>query len=169
MPAARNNVKTAIHNASDRIQEQVEKTETMAVAAVERVDEVFDKARATITDAQHMAMSAFEVAGEAGRRGWDGLKEINGVVTSHGKDAVADMMETGRKTFQVSSFGELVQLHTAYATRRINAGFEAAANLNQVAHSNVIALWTPIAETLGRSAETAVKAYEPAKKKARKA
>jgi hypothetical protein len=156
-------VKSVIENASQSLKATVDRTESAARATAEKIETAVGQARANYDQVQELAMNALEVAGAAGRTGWKGVQEINGAVAAHGRDLVTDMIETGRKSFAVRSFGELVQLHTEYAARRINAGFEFAGKVNTLAHQNTLAAMQPVVSTLAGSAEVLDEQVKPAK------
>ena len=161
-------VKSVIRQASGTLHGGIDKTESFALVATDRVEAVFGQARSGIENAQELGLTVANAVGVAGRTAFNGVKEINTTLAAHGKAALDDMVEVGQKSLGVTSLMDLVALHTEYATRRLNAGFEAANAVNSLAHANTVALWSPIADAL-RGAAVATDAALPKAAKAKTA
>ena len=157
------NFKSAIQTASGHVQFTVAKTETAAIAAVDRVEEAFKSAQSGFDGIKAAGVELVQFVDNAGRTTLGGAVAINSSLMSYGKDLVNDTIDVGRKTFETRSVQDAVTLHTAFAERRINAAFDAMAAINTLAQTNVLALWAPfasIANTLGAKTAPATTAIE---------
>ncbi len=158
-------VKSVIQSASGHAQAAIVSTEKSAVAAVEKAEGTISTLKTNFDGAKDFSMHLTEVVDHAGRTTLSGVAAINGSLMTYGKDLVADTIELGRKTIETRSLKDAVELHTAFAERRLAAMFQAAAAVNSLAQSNMMAMFGPFAslvKTAGGSADTTVKAAQKA-------
>jgi hypothetical protein len=141
-------VKSAIHTASANVQATVAKTETATVAAVERVEDAVKSVKGSFEGIKAFGGNAMEVVDNAGRTFVGGVVTMNSSIVNYGRDAVNDTIDVGRKTLEVKSLKDAVELHTAFAERRMNALFQTVAAVNAINHNNVMAMWSPLASKL---------------------
>ena len=151
-----NTFKSAIQNASGHAQATVAKTETAAVAAVDRVEDAFASVKSSFEGVKAFGSNLTEVVDNAGRTAMSGVVAMNGSLMTYGKDLITDTIDLGRKTIETRSLKDAVDLHTSFAERRIQAVFHTAAQINTLAQDNVMAMFTPFASmirTAGTSAD----------------
>ena len=151
-----NTFKSAIQNASGHAQATVVKTETAAVAAVERAEDMFASVASSFEGVKAFGSNLTEVVDNAGRTTISGAVAINGSLMSYGKDLIADTIDLGRKTIETRSLKDAVDLHASFAERRIQAVFHVAAQINTLAQDNVMAMFKPFASmvrNVGTSAD----------------
>jgi hypothetical protein len=153
MQAQDTGLKTVIKNVSTLVQETATKSEAAALEAVARVEATLADAQAKWNDAREIGGEVAGTLGHAGRTSLNSVAEYNGVLGRYGKEAVTDTIELGRKTFGVKSLKELVDLHIDYVTRRNQALFTSANELNAIAQSKTVAAWSPFGETVRRIVE----------------
>jgi hypothetical protein len=137
-------IKTAIHNASTKVQGTVVKTETAAVAAVERVEDAMASVKTNFDGVKAFSTNVMDVVDNAGRTVVGGAVTLQSSLVNFGKDVVNDTIEVGRKSFESKSVSDAVTLQAAFAERRINALFHTVAAVNAINHNNVIAMWGPL-------------------------
>jgi hypothetical protein len=138
-------VKAAIQNASQHAQSTVAKTEDAAVAAVARVEDAFASVKAGFESAKAVGAEFIDVVDTAGRATLGGVVSMNASLVNYGKDVVNDTIEVGKKSLEVKSVTDFVDLHTAFAERRINALFHTMGALNTIAQNNAMAMFSPFA------------------------
>jgi hypothetical protein len=152
-PNAPTNIKTAIHNASSNFQSTVSKTETAAVSMVDKVEDAMSSVKASakqnFESVKSVSSDIIEVVDNAGRTVVGGVVTLQSSIVNYGKDVVNDTIETGRKTLEVKSLSDAVQLQAEFAERRINALFQTVTAVNTINHNNVIAMWAPLASMIG--------------------
>ena len=162
--------KSAIQTASGHVQFTVAKTETAALAAVDRVEgaaqSVRQSAQAGFEGVKAVGTEFAGVIGNAGRTTLGGVAAINGSLMTYGKDLVTDTLDVGRKTIESRSLTDAVALQTAFAERRINALFHTVSAINSLAQTNVLAMWAPLATMLNKSGSAAAAEFEATKKAA---
>jgi hypothetical protein len=141
-------LKAAIAEAGDKVHAQVEQTETAAISMVDRVDGMVQSVTAGFGGVRLVGSEIIAVVDNAGRTVLGGAVAINGSLVNYGRDAVADTVDVGRKTFALRSVQDAVELHTAFAERRINAMFHTMGAVNSLAQTNVLAMWSPLAEMM---------------------
>ena len=141
-------IKSAIHNASASVQKSVGKGEAAAVNAVERATEAFEQVKASFEGVKAFGAEVLGVVDTAGRTAIGGVVAANNSLANYGKDVVTDTIEVGRKSFEVKSVTDLVDLHTSFAERRMNALFQTVAAINSIHQTNAMAMWTPFASML---------------------
>jgi hypothetical protein len=144
-PAKIETVKAAIQNASQHAQSTVAKTEEAAVAAVVRAEDMLASVKAGFASAKAVGAEMIDVVDNAGRATIGGVVTLNSSLVNYGKDVVNDTIEVGKKTLEVKSVADFVDLHTAYAERRINALFHTMGALNTIAQNNALAVFSPFA------------------------
>ena len=147
------NFKTAIHTASGHVQSTIAKTEQSALAAVDRVEDTVASVKSSLDNVKAIGSQLTDVVDNAGRATVSGVVALNGSIMNYGKELIADSIDVGRKTIETRSIKDAVELHTAFAERRIQALFHTAAQINTLAQDNVMAMWKPFA-TLVRTAGT---------------
>lgn len=145
MTDTQNTVKVAIQNASSHAQSTIAKTETAATAAVERVEDAMSSVKAGFETVKAFGGELVGVVDNVGRTVLGGAVAVNGSLVNYGRDVVNDTIEVGRKTFEAKSVTDVVNLHTAFAERRISAYFQTIGAINSLAQSNVMAMWSPFA------------------------
>jgi hypothetical protein len=141
-------ITSAIHNASASVQKSVAKTETAAVSAVERATEAFEQVKVGFDGVKAFGAEVLGVVDTAGRAAIGGVVAANSSLVNYGKDAVTDTIDVGRKSFEVTSVTDLVDLHASFAERRMNALFQTVTAINTIHQNNVMAMWTPFASML---------------------
>ena len=164
-----NNFKSAIQTASGHVQFTVAKTETAALAAVDRVEgaaqSVRQSAQVGFDSVKAVGAELVGVIDNAGRTTFGGVAAINGSLMTYGKDLVTDTLDVGRKTIESRSLTDAVALQTAFAERRINALFHTVSAINSLAQTNVLAMWGPLASMLNKSGNAAAE-FDASKKAA---
>jgi hypothetical protein len=158
------NIKSVIQNASTNLQSTVAKTETAAVSMVDRVDDALNSIKSNFNGVKTFGTDVMDVVDNAGRTVVGGVVTLQSSVVNYGKDVVNDTIEVGRKTLEVKSLPDAVQLHSAFAERRINALFQTVSAINAINHTNVMAMWSPLATMINTmTGQIADKAIDIAK------
>ncbi len=139
-------LKAAIETAGDKVHATVEQTETAAISMVERVESMMQSVTNGLGGVKAVGSDVVALVDNAGRTVIGGAVAINGSLVNYGRDALADTVDVGRKTFEIRSVKDAVELHTAFAERRINAMFHTVGAVNSLAQNNVLAMWAPFAE-----------------------
>jgi hypothetical protein len=142
------NIKSVIHNASITVQNTVASTETAAVSMVDRVEDTMNSVKLNFEGVKTFGTDVMDIVDNAGRTVVGGAVTLQSSLVNYGKDVVADTIEVGRKTFEVKSIPDAVQLHSAFAERRINALFHTVSAVNAINHTNVMAMWSPLASMI---------------------
>jgi hypothetical protein len=150
--------KTAIHALSQGVQDTVAKFEQAAVSAVERGETAFAGVKNGFEATKAVATEAASALDAAGRSALSGAVAAHQSLLSYGRDVLADSIETGRKTFEAKSVKDVIESHTAFAERRINAYFQTVGALNSLAQANAVAMWSPFAALLKTASGEAQKA-----------
>jgi hypothetical protein len=146
-------LRAAIRNASSIVQETASKSEAAAIDAVGRVEAALASAQATWNGAREFAGEVAQSLGHAGRTTYDGIMEYNGALGRYGKDALGDTIDVGRKTLQVKSLKEFLDLHADFVSRRSQAMFDTVNQLNAIAQLKTVTAWSPMGETLRKAGE----------------
>lgn len=146
-------VKSAIQKAATAAQSGIAKTETAAIAATDRIESGVETMKAQFEGAKAIGNELIDVVDNAGRTAIGSVVAINGSLVTYGREAINDTIDTGRKTFEVTSFKDAVDLHTAYTERRLKAMFNTMSALTSLAQTNTMAMWSPLADML-RAAST---------------
>jgi hypothetical protein len=139
-------LKAAIETAGEKVHATVEQTETAAISMVERAETMMQSMTAGFGGVKAVGTDMIAVVDNAGRTVLGGAVAINGSLVTYGRDALADTVDVGRKSFEVRSVQDAVELHTAFAERRINAMFHTMGAVNTLAQTNVLAMWAPFAD-----------------------
>jgi hypothetical protein len=158
-------IKAAVQNASGHVQSAIVSSEKSVVGAVERSADALASLKATFDGVKEFGTQLTEVVDHAGRTALSGAAAINGSLMNYGKDLVADAMDVSRKTIETRSLQDAVELHTAFAERRLSAIFQTAAAVNSLAQHNVMAVFGPFASLVKNatgSADTTVKSLQKA-------
>lgn len=153
------NVKAAIHKASSSMQTGVSKGEVAALAAAERMEEGMEAVKASIDGVKQFGNELMDVVDNAGRTALGSVVAMNGSLMTYGREALNDTIETGRKTFEVKSFKDAVDLHTEFTERRLKAMFNTMGALNSLAHTNTMAMWSPLADMLRGATDKGEEAF----------
>jgi hypothetical protein len=141
-------VKAAITKASASVQSGVAKTEIAVLAAAERMEEGLGAMKASLDGAKQFGNEIVDVADNAGRTALGSVVAMNGSLVNYGREAINDTIETGRRTFEVKSFKDAIELQTEFTERRLKAMFHTLGAINSLAHTNTMAMWSPLADML---------------------
>jgi hypothetical protein len=139
---------TEITSLKSAIQSGVQKSEMVVMAAAERVGESMEAVKASLDGAKQFGNEVLDVVDNAGRTAIGSVVAVNGSLMTYGREAINDTIETGRKTFEVKSVKDAIELHTEFTERRLKAMFHTVGALNSLAHTNTMAMWSPLADML---------------------
>jgi hypothetical protein len=139
-------LKAAIETAGNKVHAKVEQTETAAISMVERVESMMQSVTSGFGGVKTVGSDVIAVVDNAGRTALGGAVAINGSLVKYSRDVLADTVDVGRKTLEIRSVQDAVELHTAFAERRINAMFHAMSAVNSLTQNNVLAMWAPFAD-----------------------
>src|SRR5262245_50265250 len=103
MQAHDTGLRASIKNASQLVQEAASKTETAALSAVERAETMLANAQSALSSARQFGSEVAGSVGHAGRTTFNGVVDMNGALGRHGKDALTDTIEFGRKSVEAKS------------------------------------------------------------------
>lgn len=141
-------LRAAICNTSAFVRESTSKSEATALEVVDRTQAALADAQATLNVAREFGGKIAECFGHAGRTAIGGVIEYKDALGRFGKDAVADTVEVGRKSFAAKGGQEVVDLLIDYASRRSQAVFASVEEINTIARAKTFAAWSPMGETL---------------------
>jgi hypothetical protein len=141
-------VKAKIHKASATVKNSVSATEVTVLAAAERMEEGMVAVKASLDGAKAIGNELIDVVDNAGRTALGSVVAVNGSLVTYGREAINDTIETGRKTFEVKSFKDAIELQTEFTERRLKAMFHTLGAINSLAHTNTMAMWSPVADML---------------------
>ena len=137
-------LRAAIRNANAVVQDTASKSEVTALKAVDRADAAIVNAKATWSGAKELGGKLAQSMGHAGRTTFSGIVEFNGALGRHGRDALKDTLEVGRKALAANCAKEVVNLYVDYVSRRGSALFTSINELNAIAQSKAFAAWSPM-------------------------
>jgi len=140
--------RSTIQAASHSLQSTVVRAEQAAIAAVGRIESAIESAKAGLDGAKTIGSDALSVLDNAGRATIGSAVTLNTSLVDYGRSAINDTIDVGRKTFEARSVADVVDLHTAYAERRINAVFHTLGAINALAQNHALAVWSPVAALL---------------------
>lgn len=144
----RQSMKAAIHGASASLKSGVTNTEYAALAASGRMEDGMEAVKAQFEDVKQFGNELVDVVDNAGRTAIGSVVAMNGSLMTFGREALNDTLETSRKSFEVKTFKDAIDLQTEFTERRLKAMFSTMGALNSLAQSNTLAMWSPVADML---------------------